>query len=69
MIITLSLLIDALYYTDDGWLPASVIICMVEPIISSHSHRSAVVITSVYCKDLKKLCNYISMKMFCSCQP
>lgn len=47
------------------WMAA---IFSVNLIISYYTPRTAVAITSVYCKDMKKLCNYTSMKMFCSCQ-
>lgn len=68
MIITPSLVINGLHYTDDEWLQSSTLICIAELIISYYTHRTAEAITSVYCKDTKKLCNYTSMKMFCSCQ-
>lgn len=42
----------------------SALICISEPIISYYTHHTAAVITSVYCTDMKKLCNYSSMKMF-----
>lgn len=61
----LSLVIKALCYADDGWLPSSVLSCIAELIISYYTHHTAVAITSVYSWDMKKLCNYTSMKIFC----
>ncbi len=53
MIITMSLVISASYYTDDWWLSSSVLINWA--IISYAEYGAAAGMTSVYCNDTKKL--------------